>query len=85
MEIVFLPTAIEDLEYWKSSGNSIVLKRVRQLLEAIQQDPFGGIGKPEPLKHNWKGLWSRRINREHRLIYKVETSIITVYSLRFHY
>lgn len=85
MEIILLPQAASDLTYWKGSGNTIVLKRVRQLLEAIKQNPFEGIGKPEVLKYNWSGLWSRRINKEHRLIYKVENDIITVYSMRFHY
>ena len=85
MEIIFLPTALADLQFWKESGNTIILKRIRQLLEAIQENPFSGIGKPESLKHNWTGKWSRRINLEHRLIYKVEDNIITVYSLKFHY
>ena len=85
MEIIFLPTALADLQYFKESGNTMVLKRIRQLLEAIQQNPFTGIGKPESLKHNLAGKWSRRINQEHRLIYKLENNIITVYSLRFHY
>ena len=85
MEIKFTDTAYEDLEHWKSTRNSKILKRIRELLEAIQQDPFKGIGKPEALKHNWSGYWSRRINREHRIIYKVETDIIKVYSLRHHY
>ena len=85
MEIIFLPTALADLQHFKESGNTMALKRIRQLLEAIQQNPFLGIGKPESLKHNLAGKWSRRINQEHRLIYKVESNIITVYSLRFHY
>lgn len=80
-----MPTAIEDLEYWKKSGSTIILKRIRQLLEAIQSDPFNGIGKPERLKHNWSDWWSRRINDEHRVVYKVQESKIVVYSLRFHY
>jgi toxin YoeB len=62
-----------------------VLKRIRQLLQAIQADPFNGIGKPEALKHNLSGMWSRRINQEHCIVYKVEDDTITVYSLRFHY
>lgn len=85
MEIVFLPTALEDLQFWKQSGNTIILKRIRQLLEAIQLNPQSGIGKPEALKYNWTGKWSRRINQEHRLIYKIENNLITVYSLRYHY
>ncbi len=65
MEIVFLPTALADLKYWKESGNTITLKRIRQLLEAIQQDPFTGIGKPEPLKYklavNGRAVLTRNI------------------------
>ena len=85
MEIVFLPTALDDLHFWKQSGNTIILKRIRQLFEAIQGSPYSGIGKPEALKYNWAGKWSRRINQEHRLIYEVENNRITVYSLRYHY
>lgn len=85
MEVVFMPTAIADLDHWKKSGNTIILKRIRQLIEAIQEDPFNGIGKPESLKHNWSGRWSRRINDEHRIVYKCEQDVITVYSLRYHY
>jgi toxin YoeB len=83
--INFTAEALAGLEHWKKSGNTIVLKRIRQLLQAIQTDPFNGIGKPEALKHNLSGMWSRRINQEHRIVYKVEGDIITVYSLRFHY
>ena len=85
MEIVFLPTALEDLEYWKKANNSSILKRIRQLLTAIQDNPFMGIGKPESLKYDFSGWWSRRIDREHRLVYSVENETIFVYSLRFHY
>lgn len=85
MEVVFLPTAIDDLQFWKQSGNTIILKRIRQLIEAIQLSPYSGIGKPEALKYNWAGKWSRRINQEHRIVYKVENNQITVYSLRYHY
>jgi toxin YoeB len=85
MEIIFLPTALEDLEHWRKSGNPIILKRIRQILEDIQVTPFSGIGKPEALKFNFSGWWSRRINQEHRIIYKVDNNTITVYSLRHHY
>ncbi len=81
----FTAEALTDLEYWKKSGNTIILKRIRQLLQAIQSDPYSGIGKPEALKHNLSGYWSRRINQEHRIVYRVETNIIIVYALRFHY
>jgi toxin YoeB len=85
MEIKFTDSAYEDLEYWKSIQNKKILKRIRELLEAIQQDPVKGIGKPEGLKHNWSGYWSRRINKTHRIIYKVEEDIIMIYSLKDHY
>jgi len=83
--ISFTAEALADLEYWKKSGNTIILKRIRQLVQAIQNDPFYGIGKPEALKHNYMGYWSRRINHEHRIIYKAMENNITIYSLRFHY
>lgn len=80
-----MPTAVSDLEHWKRSGNTIILKRIRQLIEAIQADPFNGIGKPEKLKHNWAEWYSRRINDEHRIIYKYQENKLIVYSLRYHY
>lgn len=83
--ISFTAEALADLEYWKKSGNIIILKRIRQLLQAISIDPFKGIGKPEALKYDLSGAWSRRINQEHRIVYKVDQDVITVYSLRFHY
>lgn len=83
--IVFADEALSDLDYWKKSGNTIVLKRIRQLVHAIQTDPFNGIGKPEASKYNYSGYWSRRINQEHRIVYKADESGITIYSLRFHY
>lgn len=87
MEIIFLEQAILDREYWKKSGNTKVQQRITALLNDIKAHPFTGIGKPEPLKHNLKGLWSRRINKEHRLVYKVSDGMIYVYvlSMRFHY
>jgi toxin YoeB len=83
--INFTAEALADMNHWKKSGNVIILKRIRQLLEAIQNDPFKGIGKPEALKYGLTGRWSRRINHEHRIVYEVDEGIITVYSLRFHY
>ncbi len=85
MEIIFEPAALEDLVFWKASRNELVLKKIRALLENIQQTPFAGIGKPEPLKHQLAGKWSRRITGEHRLVYTVEAGKIIVYQLRFHY
>ena len=87
MEIKFMPQAEEDLEYWKSTGNKQVMKRITKLLSNILEHPFTGIGKPEPLKGDLQGLWSRRITDEHRLIYSVSDGMIYVYvlSLRYHY
>jgi len=85
MEIVFSPKAIEQLQYWKKSGNKKVMERITLLLEEIQRSPFEGLGKPEALKHNWSGYWSRRITAEHRLIYKIEDKMLYVAQLRYHY
>ena len=71
MEIIFLPKADEDLEYWKQTGNKRVMKRINALLADILEHPFSGIGKPEPLKGEQHGLWSRRITDEHRLVYSI--------------
>lgn len=86
MEIIFLPQADADLEYWKRTGNTRILKRIRDLLEDIQKHPFSGIGKPEALKKT-NGMWSRRITDEHRLVYSISSGKIYVYviSMRFHY
>jgi toxin YoeB len=85
MEIIFSPNAIEDLAYWKKSGNKIIQNKIQQLLRSIQETPFEGIGKPEALKYEYSGSWSRRINHEHRLIYKIEGDAIIITALRYHY
>ncbi len=85
MEIEYSDTAKEDLHYWKQSGNKAIQKKITALLQSISQSPFTGIGKPEALKHQFSGYWSRRISKEHRIVYQVETEKITVISLRFHY
>ena len=87
MEIIFLPKAEEDLEYWKQTGNKRVMKRINALLADILEHPFSGIGKPEPLKGEQHGLWSRRITDEHRLVYSISNGRVYVYvlSLRYHY
>lgn len=85
MEIVFLPEAEKDLNYWIKTGNQSILKKIANLIENIQKDPFEGIGKPEPLKHNLTGIWSRRINLEHRLIYEIVDDKILIYSVKGHY
>jgi toxin YoeB len=85
MEIAFVDAAISDLEFWKESSDKKIIQRISQLIESILKTPFKGIGKPEPLKHNLSGYWSRRINREHRIVYRVENNHIIIISLRFHY
>ena len=85
MEIVYTDAAKADLKYWKESGNLKVQAKILQLLQSIIQTPFKGIGKPEPLKHQLSGTWSRRINLEHRLVYRVENSVIIILALRYHY
>ncbi|MDF1581810.1 MAG: Txe/YoeB family addiction module toxin [Methyloprofundus sp.] len=76
--------AWEDYLYWQATDKKI-LKRINTLLKDIKREPFAGIGEPEPLKHNWSGYWSRRINREHRIIYKVTEESIIVVQCRYHY
>lgn len=81
--IEFKPDAFDDLRYWAETDVKL-LRRILQILEDIKRNPFNGIGKPEPLK-NMKGYWSRRINDEHRLVYKVTDDVISIASCRFHY
>lgn len=85
MEVAYLQQALDDLEYWKKSGSKAIQSRITKLIKSIEQTPFEGIGKPEALKHNYAGKWSRRITDEHRLIYEVEAERIYVYSLKGHY
>jgi toxin YoeB len=89
MDIVFTPNAWEDLGYWIALDIDTV-KRIKELIKSIQQDPFKGLGKPEPLKYDLKGYWSRRITDEHRLVYKVSGSKgvdqkCIIIQCRFHY
>jgi toxin YoeB len=77
-------SAWEDYLYWQDNDKDNV-KKINGLLKDILRNPFSGLGKPEPLVGNYKGYWSRRINQEHRLIYKVEDKMIIVASCRFHY
>ena len=85
IKIIYLPRARADLLYWKKSGNKIIQQRVSKLIQSISETPFEGIGKPEPLKHDYTGWWSRRINEKHRLVYQVEDGKITIAQMRFHY
>ncbi len=89
MEVSFAPKAVEHLNYWKRTGNKAIQKKIEQLIIAIQENPFEGIGKPEPLKHDLSGSWSRRINREHRIVYQIFDQniivILEIQSLKGHY
>jgi toxin YoeB len=80
----FDPAAFEDLAWWIEQDRKKAL-RIVKLIEAIQRDPFQGLGEPEPLKHDLAGCWSRRINAEHRLVYEVTDSKIRILACRFHY
>lgn len=82
--IAFLPEAFEHFDLW-SRENKKIHTRIIELIRDIGRDPFSGIGKPEPLKHKLKGLWSRRITDEHRLVYKVSNDEILIYSCKYHY
>lgn len=86
MEIIYSEEAQEHIRKWKKSGDKKVMNRISALLSSIEQDPFTGIGKPESLKFNLSGYWSRRISKEHRLVYKVvDRNTVEVISLMFHY
>lgn len=87
MEVIYSPQALEDIEYWKKSGNKAIMVRITTLINDIVAHPFSGIGKPEALKYDLAGYWSRRINSEHRIVYSVHDEMIEVYilSMRYHY
>jgi toxin YoeB len=84
MKYIFVDESWEDYLYWQKT-NKKTLKRINKLLKNISREPYSGIGKPEPLKHKYKGFWSRRIDGEHRLIYRVKGNEIHIAKCRFHY
>ena len=89
MEIIFSNKAKSDLLFWQKSGNKIILKKISHLIRSIQTSPYEGIGEPEPLKYNLSGTWSRRIDKEHRIIYQITEEntieILNILSLKGHY
>ncbi len=85
MEVEFLPDAQDDLNFWVKTGNKPILKKIAQLIESIKENPFEGIGKPEQLKYSLSGAWSRRITKEHRLVYDIEDDNIIILSAKGHY
>ncbi len=84
MDIQFTPEAWEDYLYWQTTDKQ-TLKRINELVKDITRTPFTGKGKPEPLRYELQGCWSRRINQEHRLVYQVEKKLLQIISVRFHY
>ena len=86
MDITFSPEAQEDFNYWKGNNPKIVT-RIKRLLEDMSKHPYIGIGKPEKLKYELSGKWSRRINEKHRIVYAVNESENDIYVLvlRYHY
>ena len=89
MDISFTPNGWEEFEYWINNDSDIVA-RIKELIKSIRQDPFKGIGKPEPLRYDLKGYWSRRITGEHRIVYKISGTKgvdqkCIIIQCRFHY
>lgn len=85
MELSLTEKAQEDIRYFSKTGQKSILKKIETLLSEIEQTPYSGTGKPEALKHQYSGVWSRRINKEHRIIYEVKERYVLIYSLRGHY
>ena len=84
MIIAFDPEAFEDFQAWAVEDKKVLI-RIGSLIKDIMRSPLSGIGKPEPLKHNLSGFWSRRITDEHRLVYKVEKDTVYILSCKYHY
>jgi len=84
MKVKYTKNAASDIKYWKVKDKKSYL-RIKQLIDNISKTPYEGIGKPEPLKYNLTGKWSRRVTREHRLVYEVIDNEIIIYQCRFHY
>ncbi len=84
MKLIFTEKSWDDYLYWQKSDKQIV-KKINQLIKDIKRDPFNAIGKPEPLKYELSGFWSRRITNEHRLVYEASENSIGIVSCRFHY
>ncbi len=83
-KVAFLTRSFDEFNQWAIEDKKIYVKIV-SLIKDIQRDPFSGLGKPEALKHNLSGLWSRRINQEHRLVYSVSDQEVVIVSCKFHY
>ena len=84
MKLIFSEHAWEDYLYWQRTDKKL-LKRINLLIKDIQKNKYEGIGKPEALKHSLSGYWSRRINDEHRIVYKIDNGRVLIAQLRYHY
>jgi toxin YoeB len=84
MKIIFTENAWEDYNSWIKEDKKI-RKKINELIKAIQREPYQGIGKPEPLKHELSCYWSRRIDREHRLIYQIDKGDLLIFACKYHY
>ena len=84
MKVVWAKGAWDDYLYWDRADRRL-RDRINTLIDDIRRHPFSGLGKPEPLKRNLTGFWSRRITREHRLVYRVEKGVLQIAQCRFHY
>jgi len=84
MKLIFAEQAWEDYLHWQTN-NKKNLKKINSLIKEIKRTPFEGTGSPEPLKHNWSDFWSRRITREHRLVYTVANNEVLIAQCRYHY
>jgi toxin YoeB len=84
VKLIFADEAWEDHLYWQKHDRKMV-ERINKLIIEVKREPFAGVGKPEPLKHALSGFWSRRINDEHRMVYKIEGGSLFLAQLRYHY
>jgi toxin YoeB len=84
MKLIFSENAWEDYLFWQRTDKKLVV-RINKLIKATVREPFAGVGKPEPLKHSLAGYWSRRINDEHRMVYKVTEDALLIAQLRYNY
>ena len=84
MKLMFSEHARDDYLYWQKTVKKII-KRINKLIKDIQRNKYEGLGKPEALKHNLSGYWSRRITNEHRIVYKIDNNLILIAQLRYHY
>ncbi len=84
MKLIFADEAWEDYLFWQKQDKKMV-ERINKLIAEVKREPFSGVGKPEPLKHALSGYWSRRINDEHRMVYRIEGESLLLAQLRYHY